>query len=69
MAVWDSASIRANRAVPGMLRGRMQPPRVDASYVEPEVTNRWHPAATLAFIVLSCTLLWGAIFAGFALIF
>jgi hypothetical protein len=36
--------------------------------VEPEVTNRWHPAATLAFIVVSSGLLWGGIFAAFGLL-
>ena len=69
MAVWNSASIRANRAETALLRSRREPPQADASYVEPEVANRWHPAATLAFIVLSCGLLWGGIFVAFALIF
>ena len=69
MAVWDSASIRTNKVRPGMLRKRMEVPRADASYVEPEVGGKWHPAATLAFIVGSCVLLWSGIFAALRLLF
>jgi hypothetical protein len=69
MAVWHSASVRTNRAAPGMLRKRMEVPRADASYVEPEVSGKWHPASTLAFIVGSCVLLWAGIFAAFSLLF
>ncbi len=69
MAVWDSASIRTHKATPGMLRSGMQVPRADPSYVEPEVSGKWHPAVTLAFIVGSCVLLWGGIFGAFALLF
>ena len=68
MAVWDSSIISTNRAAAGMLRGRTEMPRVDAPYAEPEVVNKWHPAATLAFIMVSCALLWGGIFAVIALI-
>jgi hypothetical protein len=52
-----------------MLRKRMEVPRTDASYVEPEVSGKWHPAASLVFIVASCVLLWGGIFAAFTLLF
>ena len=69
MASSDSASVRTNSAASTTLRSRMEPPRADASYVEPEVPNKWHPAVTLGFIVLSCVLLWGGIFAALALIF
>lgn len=67
MAVWDSASIGANRAETALLH--RERPHSDASPVEPDVTNRWHPAATLAFLVASCGLLWGGIFAAIALFF
>ena len=69
MAVSHSGSMRANAAETAALRSRGELPHSDASSPEPEVTNRWHPAATLAFIVLSCGLLWGGIFAAFALFF
>jgi hypothetical protein len=42
---------------------------VDVRYPEPEAGKKWHPAATLAFIVVSCSLLWGGIFAAIALVF
>jgi len=52
-----------------MLRSGMEVPRADPSYVEPEVSGKWHPAVTLVFIVGSCALLWGGIFAALALLF
>ena len=69
MAVSDTSSVKATAAGTAVRRSRKEPPRADASFPEPEVTNRWHPAATLAFIVLSCGLLWAGIFAGLALLF
>lgn len=69
MAVWDSASIRANRVVPDILHSRSNAPQVDESKVEPEINGKWHPAATLAFVVASCGLLWAGIFALIALLF
>ena len=69
MAVWDSASLRTNRAETALLRSRREPSQADAFHVEPDVANKWHPGATLAFIVLSCGLLWGGIFAAFGLFF
>ena len=68
MAVWDSASIRANRVAPGVLLSR-DTPQVDESKIEPEISGKWHPAATLAFVVASCGLLWAGIFALIALVF
>ena len=68
MAVWDSASIRANRIVPAVLPSR-DAPQADESKIEPEINGKWHPAATLAFVVASCGLLWGGIFALIALVF
>lgn len=69
MAVWDGASIQANRRETSLLRGDDEPSVAEASDVEPEVPDKWHPAATLAFIVLSCGLLWGGIFVALGLIF
>jgi hypothetical protein len=61
MAGWDSTSTKANRSgIP--LRGDEEA-RTEASTVEPEVPNRWHPRWTLGFIVLSCGLLWGGVYA------
>jgi hypothetical protein len=65
MAVWDSASIQANSAI----HRERDRTRAEAPDVEPEIANKWHPAATLAFIVLSCGLLWAGIFAAFRLLF
>ena len=65
MSVRDGASFTANRA--SLLHTAKQS-RVDARYPEPEVGKKWHPAATLAFIVVSCSLLWGGIFAAIALV-
>ena len=69
MAVWDSTSIRANRADSVLLRGKNLPQREDSVQAEPGVPTRWHPTATLAFIIVSCCLLWGGIFAAISLIF
>lgn len=69
MAVWDSASIKANTSSPGMLRRRLEVPRAGSSHVEPEIGGKWHPAVTLAFIVASCGLLWAGIFAVIAVFF
>jgi hypothetical protein len=69
MAVWDSASIQANRAETSPLRAQRESPQTDVSCAEPDVGNRWHPAVTLAFIVLSCGLLWGGIFAAISWLF
>jgi len=69
MAVWDSASIQANRAETALLYSHREPSAAEASYPEPEIANKWHPATTLAFIVVSCGLLWGGIFAAFRLLF
>jgi hypothetical protein len=63
MAVWDSATIKADTSSHGLLSGRLEAPRADSSRVEPDVGGKWHPAATLAFIVASCGLLWAGIFA------
>jgi hypothetical protein len=61
MAVWENASARANRTELGLRRRGMAAP--EASTDDLETTNRWHPRRTLAFIVLSCLLLWGGILA------
>ena len=59
MAVGES-SVKANRS--GVARrGRSR--SHESTTVEPEVTDRWHPRWTLGFIVLSCGLLWGGVFA------
>jgi len=68
MAVGDSAPMRSNSAASGMLRGSKEHHRADASYVEPQVPNKWRPVATLTFIVLSCGLLWAGILAAVGLI-
>jgi len=59
MAVWDSASIKANTSSP----------RADAYHVEREVSGKWHLGTRLAFVVISCSLLWAGIFAVIALVF
>ena len=65
MSVRDSASFTPNRA--SLLQSAKQSP-IGARFPEPEVGKKWHPAATLAFIVVSCSLLWGGIFAAIALV-
>jgi hypothetical protein len=61
MAVWGSTSTKADRT--GLqLRSHGEAP-TEALTVEPEVSDRWHPRWTLGFIVLSCGLLWGGIYA------
>ena len=65
MAVSDTGSMSAHAGDSAMLRGRRESPQ---SYAEPDVSNKWHPAATLAFIVASCALLWGGIFAALGLL-
>ena len=69
MAFRDSASIQSNRVETSILRAQRESSPVEASYPEPEVANKWHPATTLAFIVVSCLLLWGGIFAALRLLF
>ena len=61
MAFWDSAFIQSNRTETSLLRTQRDPSPVDASYPEPEVSHKWHPGTTLAFIVVTCCLLWGGI--------
>jgi len=69
MAVSDTGSMSAHVGDSAMLRGRREVPQSDSSFAEPEVSYKWHPAATLAFIVASCALLWGGIFAALGLLF
>ncbi len=69
MAFWDSASIQPNRAETSLLRAQRDTSSIASSYSKPEVTNKWHPATTLAFIVVTCSLLWGGIFVALSLIF
>jgi hypothetical protein len=69
MAAWDSASINANVSSPGILRSRLEVLRALASRVEPEVRDKWHPAAKLALIVGSGGLLWAGIIAVIAVVF
>ena len=69
MAFWDSASIQPNRADASLLRAQRDSASTDASYTETEVTNKWHPGTTLAFIVVTCSLLWAGIFVVLRLLF
>jgi hypothetical protein len=69
MAFWDSASIHSNGAKASLLHEQREAPSSDASYTEPEVSRKWHPGTTLAFIVVSCCLLWSGIFAALGLLF
>jgi len=69
MAYWDSASIRSDRVETSLLRVQRDSAPIGVSYPEPEVANKWHPATTLAFIVVSCSLLWAGIFVALRLIF
>jgi hypothetical protein len=62
MAFWDSASIHSNRTSGSLLRAQRDIASTDVSYVQTEVTDKWHPGTTLAFIVVTCSLLWGGIF-------
>jgi hypothetical protein len=61
MALWENASIKANRA--GLSLRDHQDAPVETSTLESDLPNRWHPRRTLGFIVLSCGLFWGCIFA------
>ena len=67
MAVLESGSMRANVADTA-LRAHSEPPYVETA-IDTEVPGKWHPATTLAFLVVSCVLLWAGIFAGLALLF
>jgi hypothetical protein len=69
MAYWDSASIRSERVETSLLRAQRNAAPIGVSYPEPEVANKWHPSTTLAFIVVSCSLLWAGIFFALRLIF
>ena len=69
MAFRDSASIQSSRVQTSLLRSQRESSSVNASYPEPEVASKWHPATTLAFIVVSCCLLWAGIFFAFRLLF
>ena len=69
MAFWDSASIQPNRTDASLLRAQSDTASADASYTETEVTSKWHPGTTLAFIVVTCSLLWAGIFATLGLLF
>ena len=69
MAFWDSASIQPNRTDALLLRAQRDTASADASYTETEVTKKWHPGTTLAFIVVTCSLLWAGIFVALSLLF
>lgn len=69
MAFWDSASVHSNSTEASLLRTQRGPVSSDVSYPETEVTNKWHPGITLAFIVGTCSLLWGGIFLAVRLLF
>jgi hypothetical protein len=69
MAFWDTASIYSNRHDASLLRTQSDATSTSVSYPEPEVAHKWHPGATLAFIVVTCSLLWGGIFAALSLFF
>ena len=69
MAFRDSASIQSSGVETSLLRSQRESSSVSASYPEPEIANKWHPATTLAFIVVSCCLLWAGIFYAFRLLF
>ena len=69
MAFWDSASIQPNRTDASLLRAQRDTASMDASYPETEVTNKWHPGTTLAFVVVTCSLLWAGIFVALSLLF
>ena len=69
MAFWDSASIHSNRAGGSLLRTQRDIASTDVSYAQTEVTDKWHPGTTLAFIVVTCSLLWGGIFLAVGLLF
>ena len=69
MAFWDSASIHSNRTGGPLLRTQTDIASTDVSYAQTEVTDKWHPRTTLAFIVVTCSLLWGGIFLAVGLLF
>lgn len=69
MAFWDSASIQPNGTDASLLRAQRDTASTDASYTETKVTNKWHPGTTLAFIVVTCSLLWAGIFVALGLLF
>lgn len=69
MAFWDSASIQPNRTDASLLGAQRDTASTDVSYAGTEVTNKWHPGTTLAFIVVTCSLLWAGIFVALSLLF
>jgi hypothetical protein len=62
MAFWDSASVHSNGTDGSLLHAQRDTASTDVSYTQTEVTGKWHPRTTLAFIVVTCSLLWGGIF-------
>ena len=67
MSIRDGASMGgADTALLREPKERMFP---EVHFEEPEVKKRWHPGTTLAFIVVSCTLLWAGIIAAFSFLF
>ena len=38
--------------------------RLESAFAEPVVENRWSPRQTLAFLVFSCGVFWGAMIGG-----
>jgi hypothetical protein len=69
MALWDSASIHSNGTEGSLLRTQRDTTPANTPYPEIEVANKWHPGTTLAFIVVTCSLLWGGIFVALSLFF
>jgi hypothetical protein len=69
MTFGDGASIHSNRTETSLLRTQRDTASTDASYPETEVAKKWHPGTTLAFIVVTCSLLWGGIFVALSLLF
>lgn len=69
MAFWDSASVHSNGTERSLLRKQRDTASTDTSYPETEVTDKWHPGTTLAFIVVTCSLLWAGIFVALSLLF
>ena len=62
MAFWDSASVHSNSNEASLLHTQRDTASDNSSYPGTEVADKWHPGTTLAFIVVTCSLLWGGIF-------
>jgi hypothetical protein len=62
MAIRDNHSIKLTRASLDLPRYNRVSRATEHTSVELEIRGKWHPRATLLFILISCGLSWAGIF-------